>query len=78
MLVYHIAEEFHSPSSEFLHYRISRDRFPITVYWDPDIKTSNSTSEFSIPLKKTENKIVILLEGTDQQGKPGFAYAVLQ
>jgi TonB-dependent SusC/RagA subfamily outer membrane receptor len=78
MLGYHVAEKFHLPSSGNIQERINNKKLPLTLYWNPDIKISNNESEISIPVMKKDKAIVIILEGTDQLGKPGFAYALIR
>ena len=75
MLGYHMAEKFHSPSSERIQNHIDQQQLPVTIYWNPEIKLSNAEKVLSVPLDRTDKNIVILLEGTDQQGKIGFVYA---
>lgn len=74
MLGYHIAEKFYSPPGETIQRRIDQNKLPITVYWNPDVKLTHSSTEFSVPLNRTDKDIVILLEGTNMKGKLGFAY----
>jgi TonB-dependent SusC/RagA subfamily outer membrane receptor len=75
MLGYHIAEKFHSPSTDLIKRRIEKQELPVTIYWNPELQLSDDELVLSIPLERSNKEIVILLEGIDQQGKLGFAYA---
>lgn len=77
MLGYHIAEKFHSPSTESIHKRIEQKQLPLTVYWNPKLHLTNNERLLSLALERNNKDIIVILEGTDQQGKLGFAYAVM-
>lgn len=72
---YHRAMKFHSPSSDRIQDRISQKQLPVTIYWNPKMQIYGTEMVFSVPVQKSNNDIVIILEGTDLQGNMGSTYA---
>ena len=77
MLGYHKVEKFHSASIEKTQKQLALKQLPLTVYWNPEIRLSNNKTILSLPLNRDNWEVAVILEGTDQEGKPGYAYAVV-
>ncbi|MBA7519502.1 Vitamin B12 transporter BtuB [subsurface metagenome] len=78
MLGYHLTERFYSPTETSLNNRIQKNQLPVTIYWNPDLVLHNGITIITVPVKETNLIKTIVIEGTDQNGKLGYAFLTLE
>ncbi|MBN2523100.1 MAG: TonB-dependent receptor plug domain-containing protein [Bacteroidales bacterium] len=74
ILGYHTAEKFHFPSDADLESRIENNRMPVTIYWNPNLTLSDKVVSIKFPLHNNAFTKTVIIEGADQDGRPGFAF----
>ncbi|MBN1596723.1 MAG: TonB-dependent receptor plug domain-containing protein [Bacteroidales bacterium] len=78
MLGYHKAERFSMPSEQRINDRKESGKYPLTIYWNPDLQLINNNNiTILIPLK-AEGKFITVLEGTDMKGNFGSEIMVFE
>ena len=78
MLGYQSKESFHPQNQIKLGKGADTGFSPLTLYWEPELKVErNRYSSMEFPVNKEIKKMVVIVEGTDYNGRLAYSIAVI-